>query len=188
MLGVHTAGSWLVLGVFSAEPRQVLGGISASSRRNLGKFSAESRQVLGGTSASSRRKHGKPSADLKASKGCRKDSLREAKRLPEGCRKAPRMPKRRRKGCQKGSKGTPKPQKNESVFRNRFRMPPRVPTRTLCPSFWLHFGFILGAKIVNFSSHFLPSFLDAFLEAFGCICGVILDGCWRSFLVLFRTL
>ena len=129
MLGVHTAGSWLVLGGFSA--------------------------------------------DLKSSRGCRKDSLREAKRLPEGGRKAPRMPKMRRKGCQKGSKGTPKPQKNESVFRNRFRMPPRVPTRTLCPSFWLHFGSSLGAKIVNCSSHFLPSFSDAFLEAFGCIFCVI---------------
>ena len=166
MLGVHTAGSWLVLGGFSAEPRQVLGGISASSRRNLGKFSA----------------------DLKASKGCRKDSLREAKRLPEGGRKAPRMPKRRRKGCQKGSKGTPKPQKNESVFPNRFRMPPRVPTRTLCPSFWLNFGSILGANIIHVSCYFFFFFLDAFLEASGCIFEVIWVDFWRSFLVLFPTL
>ena len=152
MLGVHTAGSWLVLGGFSAEPRQVLGGISASSRRNLGKFSA----------------------DLKASKGCRKDSLREAKRLPEGGRKAPRMPKRRRKGCQKGSKGTPKPQKNESVFPNRFRMPLGKLAPLIFLPFWLHFGSILGAKIVHVSCSFLASFLDAFLEAFGCIFGVIL--------------
>ena len=166
MLGVHTAGSWLVLGGFSAEPRQVLGGISASSRRNLGKFSA----------------------DLKASKGCRKDSLREAKRLPEGGRKAPRMPKRRRKGCQKGSKGTPKPQKDESVFPNRFRMPPRLLAKEFCPSFWLHFGSILGAQIVNFSCYFLAPFVDAFLEASGCIFGVILVVIGRSFLILFLTL
>ena len=106
-----------------------------------------------------------------------------------GVQKAPRMPKRLPEGgCQKASNGTPKPYKNESVFQNRFRMPPRVPTRTLCPSFWLHFGSILGAKIVNFSCCFLASFLDAFLEAFGCIFGVILDGFWMSFLVLFRTL
>ena len=155
---------------------------------SYGGFLAGSWRILGGTSASSRRNLGKFSADLKASKGCRKDSLREAKRLPEGGRKAPRMPKRRRKGCQKGSKGTPKPQKNESVFRNRFRMPPGKLAPLFFLPFWLHFGSILGAKIVHVSCYFLASFLDAFLEASGCIFGVILVVIGRSFLVPFPTL
>ena len=166
-----------------AGSRRILGGTSASSRLNFGKFSAESLQVLG----SSRQNLGKFSADRKTSKGCQKDSLREAKRPLREAKRPPGCPKRRRKGCQKASKGTPKPQKNESVFPNRFRMPPGKLAGFVFPPFWVNFGSILGPRIVDFSSHFLPSFLDAFLEAFGCIFGVILDGFWMSFLVLFRT-
>ena len=66
------------------------GGFSAGSRRNLGKFSAESRQVRGGVFASvgdeafywSVGSLCLPMSGLKASKGCRKGGQREANRLP----------------------------------------------------------------------------------------------------------
>ena len=142
MLWVHTAGSWLNLGKLSAEPRQVLRGISASSRRNLGKFSA----------------------DLKTSKGRRKDSPKEAKRLP-GCPK----------GAERGAKRRPKaPQDHKTTslyFRTVFEAP------LIFPKCWP----VLGAKLVNCSRYVLTSFLDVSLEAsgsflvsfwwlFGCIC------------------
>ena len=127
--------AWGSYGRFSAGSWRILGGSSASSRLNFGKFSAKFLQVLG----SSRQNLCKFSADRKTSKGCQKDSLRKTKRLPEGRRKAPRKPKRRRKVYQ-GSKGTPKPQKNESVFPNRFLMPPGMTARVFYPPFWVHFG------------------------------------------------
>ena len=83
--------AWGSYGGFLAGSWRILGGTSASSRLNFGKFSAESRQVLGGP----------------------KNFQRLPKRQPEGGQKAPRMPKRRRKGCPKASKGTPKPSKND---------------------------------------------------------------------------
>ena len=137
---------------------------------SYGGFLAGSWRILGGTSASSRL-----------------NFQRLPKRQPEGGQKASRMPKRRRKGCQKSSKGNPKPPKNDSVFPNRFRMPPRVPTRIFCPSCSLHLRPILGAQIINFSCYLLASFLGAFLEASGCIVGVMFMICWRS-LVFFLTL
>ena len=129
-----------------ADSWRILGGTSASSRRNLGKFSAELRQVLG-------RNLGKYSADIKTSKGCREDT-------PKGSQDAQKASKRVPKGVQRHPKTT----KNESVFPNRFRMRPRLLAPTFCVLFWLHFGSILGAKIVNFSCYFLASLLDAFLE------------------------
>ena len=65
---------------------------------------------------------------------------RMPKRQPEGEQKAPLMPKRHRKGCQTASKGTPKPQKNESEFSKRFGRLKRVLAQTFC----LPFGSILG--------------------------------------------
>ena len=63
-----------------------------------------------------------------------------------------------------------------------------VPLWLVMVCLWVHFGYILGAKIVKFSCYFLASFLDAFLEASGCIFSVILVVVGRSFLVLFPTL
>ena len=63
-----------------------------------------------------------------------------------------------------------------------------VPFWLVMVRLWVHFGFILGAKIVKFSCNFLASFLDAFLEASGYIFSVILGVVGRSFLVLFPTL
>ena len=64
----------------------------------------------------------------------------------------------------------------------------RVPFWLLMVCLWLHFGSILGAKIVKFSCYFLASFLDAFLEASDCIFNVALVLVGRSFLVFFPTL
>ena len=63
-----------------------------------------------------------------------------------------------------------------------------MPFWLLMVRLWLHFGSILGAKIVKFSCYFLASFLDAFLDASGYIFTVILGVVGRSFLVLFPTL
>ena len=63
-----------------------------------------------------------------------------------------------------------------------------VPFWLVMVRLWVHFGFILGAKIVKFSCYFLASFLDAFLEASDCIFNVILVLVGRSFLVFFPTL
>ena len=107
--------------------RRVLGCFLAASRRNLGKFSAELRQVLGEISASSRKFSSKSRQVLGGPKNFQRLPKRQpegSQKAPEGGQKAPRMPKSRRKGCQKASKGIPKPQKNESVFANRFRKPP----------------------------------------------------------------
>ena len=100
----------------------------AGSWRNLGKFSAESRhrQVLG-----------KFSADLKTSKGCRKDSLVEAKKLP-GCPK----------GAERGAKRHPKGLQNRTKSSLYFQ---------------IIFGCLPGCHLHNCAPHF-GSILDAFWE------------------------
>lgn len=121
--------AWGLYGGFLAGSWRIVGGTSASSRQNFGKFAAESRQVLGGP---------------KNFKGCGKDSLREAKRFPGWPKGAEKSAKRRPRAPQKL-------ENNESVFPNRFWMPPRALAGLIFPRFWLHFGSMLGAQIVNFS-------------------------------------
>ena len=96
--------AWGSYGRFSAGSWRILGGSSASSRLNFGKFSAKSLQVLG----SSRQNLGKFSADRKTSKGCQKDSLREAKRPLREAKRPPGCPK----GAEKGAKRRPKAPQN----------------------------------------------------------------------------
>ena len=103
----------------------------------------------------------------------------------QGGQKAPRMSKMQPEGGQKASKSVPKPQKNESVFPNHFRMPPG---NLFSLHFGVHFGFFWEPKSFMFHVFLLPSFLNAFLDASGWILGVILVVIGRSFLVFFPTL
>ena len=144
--------AWGSYGGFLAGSWRILGGTSASSRLNFGKFSAESRQVLGGP---------------KNFKGCRKDSLREAKRLP-GCPK----------GAEKGAKRRPKAPQNHKKTSLYFQIVFGCPRGCLLKSFAPHFGSSLKPKSLivqvifwlRFWMHFwrlLPALLMSFWSLLG---------------------
>ena len=161
--------AWGSYGRFSARSWRILGGSSASSRLNFGKFSAKSLQVLG----SSRQNLCKFSADRKTSKGCQKDSLREANRPLREAKRPPGCPK----GAEKGAKRRPKAPQNQKQtslnsqsvsdapgeagatyfpsmlvpFWESFWEPKSLIFHVICwLRFWMHFWRPLAAFLVSF--------------------------------------
>ena len=150
--------AWGSYGRFSAGSWRILGGSSASSRPNFGKFSAKSLQVLG----SSRQNLCKFSADRKTSKGCQKDSLREAKRPLREAKRPPGCPK----GAEKGAKRDPKAPQNRTKSRLYLQ---------------IIFGWLPGCHLNNCAPHF-GSILDPFWEPKSLIFHVIF---WLRFCMHF---
>jgi len=126
----------------------------AVAGRVLGGFSAGSRRVLGEFLANFGRNlgFGPPNLDQKASKKAPDDAKSHLKSI-----------------------------KNHSIFWNWFRKPPKGANPRVFSFILVHFGSILGAKIVDFSCYFLAWFFDGFLEASGCILGAIFGGLFGYF-------
>ena len=108
MLEVHTAGSRLVLGWFSARSRQNLGKILARSRRN---FASAGDEVL--------RDPKQPQGSPKEAKACQKAAKgtpKAAKGTQKGRQREPKGAKREAKGSPRGAQRGPKNDKKSKLF------------------------------------------------------------------------
>ena len=61
--------------------------------------------------------------------------------------------------------------------RQRIKSRPRSARELSGEQLWVHLGSILGAKILDCSSHFSVAFLDGFVEGFG----LVLEAIWLHF-------